>query len=124
MRNNKRHDYLLRALLSCGHCQASCTAGSTGTSKHRYYGCAARGKPIHSRKLEKSSSRFAPAQQLDEIVGQDLCEVLSPPESISQALERAHGDHWLPQELQARRDTLHHAHASLESQLSRLTDAY
>jgi site-specific DNA recombinase len=86
--------------------------------------CAAKGKAIHSRKLEKCSSRFAPAAQLDEIVWQDLCDVLLHPESISQALERAHGDHWLPQELQARRDNLHHAQASLENQIVRLTDAY
>jgi len=145
VRNNKRHEYLLRALVSCGHCQSSCTARSTGISKHRYYVCAAKGKAIHSRgdksrrsidswlclgfvtssrKLEKCSSRFAPAAQLDEIVWQDLCDVLLHPESISQALERAHGDHWLPQELQARRDNLHHAQASLENQIVRLTDAY
>jgi site-specific DNA recombinase len=100
VRNNKRHEYLLRALVSCGHCQSSCTARSTGTSKHRYYVCAAKGKAIHSRgdksqtqprvnrtpgfvtssrKLEKCSSRFAPAAQLDEIVWQDLCDVLLHP---------------------------------------------
>jgi site-specific DNA recombinase len=44
--------------------------------------------------------------------------------STTQALERAHGGHWLPQELRARRDGLHCGQTSLTQQLERLTDAY
>jgi len=57
-------------------------------------------------------------------VWQDLCELLAHPESIAYALERAHGGHWLPQELQARKETLRHAQAALAHQLDRLTEAY
>ena len=67
---------------------------------------------------------FVPARQLDELVWQDLCEVLTHPRSITEALERAHGGHWLPQELQARRANLQKATASLKQQLERLTEAY
>jgi site-specific DNA recombinase len=44
--------------------------------------------------------------------------------AIGYALERAHGGHWLPQELQARKETLCHAQTALANQLNRLTEAY
>jgi site-specific DNA recombinase len=46
------------------------------------------------------------------------------PEIIAHALERAHGGHWLPQELQARRENLRKGRVSLEHQLDRLSEAY
>jgi site-specific DNA recombinase len=124
MRNNKSHDYLLRALVSCGVCQASCTARALEKGKYRYYVCAGKAKAIHSRKLEKCPSRFAPAQQLDDLVWQDLGDVLTHPGSITHELERAHGGYWLPQELQARQANLSRARVSLENHLERLTEAY
>jgi site-specific DNA recombinase len=122
-RNNKAHHYLLRALVSCGRCQSACT-GRYLKSGHSYYVCSAKGNPIHSRKEEKCPSRFIPAQQLDDVVWQDLCDVITHPESITYALDRAHGGHWLPQELQARRESLRRGCAQLQQQLDRLTDAY
>ena len=122
-RNNKSNDYLLRALVSCGLCQSACTARHL-KSGHNYYVCSAKANPIHSRKAEKCPSRFSPAQQLDELVWQDLCEVITHPESITQALERAFGGHWLPEELQARRESLRRGRTQLEQQLNRLTEAY
>ena len=50
--------------------------------------------------------------------------MLSHPESIAYALERAQGGHWLPQELQARRENLRKGRLSLGQQLERLTEAY
>jgi site-specific DNA recombinase len=50
--------------------------------------------------------------------------VLTHPESIAYALERAHGGHWLPQELQACREQLRKGRVNLEHQLERLTQAY
>ena len=122
-RNNKSHQYLLRALVSCGRCQSACIARHLKSGQN-YYVCSAKGNPIHSRKEEKCQSRFSPAQQLDELVWQDLCEVITHPESLTQALERAYGGHWLPQELQARRENLHRGRTQLQQQLDRLTEAY
>ncbi len=122
-RNNRSHDYLLRALVSCGQCQSACTARHL-KSGHDYYVCSAKANPIHSRKETKCRSRFSPAQQLDELVWQDLCDVISHPETISAALQRAYGGHWLPQELQARRESLGRGRAQLQQQLDRLTEAY
>jgi len=122
-RNNKSHHYLLRALVSCGRCQSACIARHL-KGGHVYYVCSAKSNPIHSRKEEKCQSRFSPAQQLDELVWQDLCHLLTHPESIAYALERAHGGHWLPQELQARQESLRRGRAHVTQQLNRLTEAY
>jgi site-specific DNA recombinase len=122
-RNNTAHAYLLRALVSCGRCHLACT-GRLSHPGYAYYTCRGKGHPILSCRVEKCPSRFIPADQLDERVWQDLCEVLTHPENIAQALQRAQGGHWLPQELQARREHLRQARVSLEHQMERLTDAY
>jgi site-specific DNA recombinase len=50
--------------------------------------------------------------------------MLTHPDMIANALYRAQGGQWLPQELQARRENLRKARVSLEQQIERLTDAY
>jgi site-specific DNA recombinase len=123
-RHNTTHPYLLRALVSCGTCHLACTGRSDGRHGYAYYTCRGKGHPIVSCRDEKCPSRFIPANQLDELVWQDLCEVLTHPECIAAALQRAQGGSWLPQELQARRENLRKARVSLEHQMERLTDAY
>jgi site-specific DNA recombinase len=122
-RNNSVYKYLLRALVSCGLCKLTCPA-KTMHGKYSYYICQSKMGSINSRRDESCSSRFIPAVQLDEVVWQDLCKVVMRPELISQALERAWGGNWLPQEMQARRDNLRQGHKSIERQLDRLTEAY
>lgn len=120
-RNNKVHQYLLRALVSCGVCHSACFC-RTCNSGYGYYVC--RRKSYVFERQDGCSARYAPAQELDALVWQDLCEVLTHPEMIAQALERAHGGHWLPQELQARRENLRRGQGSLAHQLDRLSEAY
>jgi site-specific DNA recombinase len=122
-RNNKAHDYLLRALVSCGVCQLSCT-GRTLSPGYDYYLCSGKAGPIHACRDGRCSARYIPAHQLDDLVWQDLCQVLTHPEIIVQALQRAQGGQWLPQELQARRENLRKAQVNLNHQVDRLTEAY
>jgi site-specific DNA recombinase len=122
-RNNKAHHYLLRALVSCGVCQSACIARTT-MHGHSYYVCRCAAQPIYSQHDHRCEARYSPAQQLDTLVWQDLCELLTSPKSIAYALERAHGGHWLPQELQARKEALRKGQVSLANQLERLTEAY
>ena len=89
-----------------------------------YYTCSGKDAPVQNRREERCPARFIPGAQLDDLVWHDLCDLLTHPEAIAYALERAHGDHWLPQELQARQDNLRRGRASLEQQLTRLTEAY
>jgi site-specific DNA recombinase len=122
-RNNTAHRYLLRALVSCGVCQSACIARTTKHG-HSYYMCRCAVQPIYSQHDQRCEARYSPAQQLDTLVWQDVCELLAHPENIAYALERAHGGHWLPQELQARKEALRKGYSSLAHQLERLTEAY
>ena len=122
-RHNTVHPYLLRALVSCGHCLRACIGRTLAHSRYGYYVCSGKLKSS-DRDDRPCPSRFAPAAQLDERVWQDLGEVLTHPTEITQALERAHAGHWLPQELQARRANLQKGRVSLGQQLERLTEAY
>jgi site-specific DNA recombinase len=123
-RHNTAHQYLLRALVSCGICQLACFGRTSPDGEHSYYICSGKGKPVQNRLDEKCPSRFIPARQLDELVWRDLCDLLMHPEAIAYAMQRAQGMHWLPQELQARQENLCRGRASLEQQLNRLTEAY
>jgi site-specific DNA recombinase len=122
-RNNTAHRYLLRALVSCGVCQSACIARTTKHG-HSYYMCRCAVQPIYSQHDQRCEARYSPAQQLDTLVWQDLCALLAHPENIAYALERAHGGHWLPQELQARKEVLRKGQSRLAQQLERLTEAY
>jgi site-specific DNA recombinase len=122
-RNNKTHAYLLRALVSCGACQSACIARTT-THGHSYYVCRCAAQPLYSQHDQRCTARYSPAQQLDALVWQDLCDLLTHPEWIAYALQRAHGGYWLPQELQARKEALRKGQESVAQQLERLTEAY
>jgi site-specific DNA recombinase len=112
-RNNKSHNYLLRGLVSCGQCHLSSTGRSHGkTDVHR----AAKG--------ERCTARYVPSQELDELVWQDLCRIVADPDLITHELERAQTGEWLPQALQAKRNTVRQALASLERQQDRLLEVY
>jgi site-specific DNA recombinase len=123
-RNNSAHLYLLRALVSCGACHLACTGRSDSRYGYAYYTCRGKSHAIVSCRDEKCRSRYIPAEQLDAVIWQDVCEVLTHPEQIAAALARAQAGAWLPQELQARRENLRKARVSLEQQMERLTEAY
>jgi len=122
-RNNTKHQYLLRAMVSCGLCQLACT-GRTADTGHANSACNGKRPLLQSPRTEKCPSRLLPVEQLDELVWADVCEVLLHPECLAQALQRAQGGQWLPQELQARRENLRKARVSVGHQLERLTEAY
>jgi site-specific DNA recombinase len=123
-RNNTAHDYLLRALVSCGACRFACI-GRVASGGYPYYVCSRKTKHRHAAEEEAPCpTRYLPAPQLDELVWADLCTLLRQPENLAVALARAQGGEWLPQELQARRRSLRQGRASLLCQLERLTEAY
>ena len=122
-RNNKSHPYLLRALVSCGACQSACISRTTNGGRS-YYACRCLAQPLYSGHDKRCRSRYIPADQLDTIVWHDLVEIISEPEAIVNAFERAHHGQWLPQQLQARREILRKAQAALRQQVERLTEAY
>jgi site-specific DNA recombinase len=122
-RNNKSHPYLLRGLVSCGQCHLS-AIGRTQRNDYRYYVCRGHTDALRAAQGQRCTARYSPADQLDDLVWRDLCAVMTNPEIIGYALERAHGGHWLPQELQAQLEALTKAAKQLERQQERLLDAY
>jgi site-specific DNA recombinase len=115
-RHNTRHDYLLRALVSCGQCHWN-APGRFAWRGYPYYTC-------RGRKEERCTAPYIPAGQLDAVVWQDLCRVLSDPDQLAAAFARAHGGDWLPQDLQDRQRSHQQALAHLRRQQQRLLDAY
>ncbi len=120
---NTRHEYLLRALASCGMCRLSCTVRQIQAG-YRYYQCRGRTDALRAAQGQRCSARYIPAGQLDELVWADLCALLADPAQVAGALARARGGAWLPQELQARQATVRQALGQLERQQQRLLDAY
>jgi site-specific DNA recombinase len=120
---NTRHDYLLRALVSCGACRLSCTARQTGAGYH-YYLCRGRTDLLRAAQGQRCQARYIPAGQLDELVWADLCALLTDPAQVTHALARARGGAWLPQELQSRQAAIRRALTQLDLQQQRLLEAY
>ena len=120
---NTRHEYLLRALVSCGACRLSCGVRQTGAG-YRYYLCHGRTDPLRVAQGQRCTARYIPADQLDELVWADLCALLTDPAQAAHALTRARGGAWLPQELHARQATIRQALSQLKRQQQRLLDAY
>ena len=122
-RNNRVHPYLLRGLVSWGRCRLGCRGIHMPTG-YDYYVCRTKSRMRLLLPGERCPARYIPARPLEDLVWRDLCEVLSAPEMVAHAMERARGGHWLPQELQARRAGLRHGRAALGQHLERLTEAY
>ena len=119
-RNNTRHRYLLRALVSCGQCRLSATARTTWDG-HSYYVCTGRKRLDPAQRCR---ARHLPAAQLDALVWEDLVRLVMQPDRVTAALERARAGHWVPQELQARLATVREAIAQGQRQDERLLTAY
>ena len=64
---NTRHEYLLRALVSCGACRLACT-GRQLHPGYRYYLCRGRTDPLRAAEGRRCTARYIPAGQLDDLV--------------------------------------------------------
>jgi site-specific DNA recombinase len=119
-RNNTAHDYLLRALVSCGDCRLSTRARTTWDGRS-YYVCAG-----HQRltPAARCRARHIPAAQLEALVWADLVALVTAPDQLAAALARAQGGHWVAQELQARLATVAAARTQVARQGERLLAAY
>jgi site-specific DNA recombinase len=122
-RHNTHHTYLLRTLVSCGHCQLACFGRATAEGL-TYYMCRGKSARYYSGQEARCPARLIPSGQLDALVWADLAELLTHPEALTEALQRLQSGHWLPQEWQARRDQTRKGQRHLEHHCERLTQAY
>ena len=56
-RNNSTHEYLLRALVSCGLCRLACTGRSDAKHGYAYYTCRGKSHAVVSCRDEKCPAR-------------------------------------------------------------------
>jgi len=124
-RRNTIYPYLLRGMLSCGRCQLSCT-GRPGhpSAKYHYYVCRGKLPTVTSNREQHCSARLIPADQLDAVVWDDLCQVVQHPEMVALELQRAQAGDWVPQELRRRQASLRTVRLGLSRQQARLLEAY
>ena len=94
--------------------------GSDAPPGYHYYVWQGRTDALRAARGDRCTAHYAPAHVLDECVWQDLCRVLREPALITHELARAQLGAWLPQALQARRQTLRDVLAQLERQQARL----
>src|SRR5215831_4335357 len=122
-RNHQTHADLFRALGSCGGCQSACMARTTKQG-HRDEVCRWAAQPFYSPHDHRGTARDSPAQPLDALVWQALCALLTHPEGMASAWERAPGSHGIPHALQARQAALRKGQRGVTTQLDRRTEAY
>ena len=115
---NTQGEYLLRRLVSCRRCgRAECVSNN---GRYAYYRCAPRAGEGHARCQERS----VPTGALDAVVWADLCQVLTDPAVLEEAVRRAQAG-WLNDDARAaRHHDLRQRHATLDRQRQRLIDAY
>src|ERR671939_864028 len=81
-RNNRVHQYLLRGLVSWGHCRGACSGRHLGAG-YDYDLCRTKTLMRALVSGERCQSRYIPARQLEDLVWRDLCEILRHPEMIA-----------------------------------------
>jgi site-specific DNA recombinase len=79
---------------------------------------------VTSNREQRCPSRLIPADQLDALVWDDLCEVVQAPELVAHELQRAQAGDWVPHELRRRQASLRTVRLGLGRQQARLLDAY
>ena len=94
-RNNKRHDYLLRCLLTCGCCglgHVRHDAAGTGNSWRRYYRCA--GKDcVQTARLQPCPRASVNGEELEQAVWDHVRGLLGDPGRMIAQFERLRQRH-------------------------------
>jgi site-specific DNA recombinase len=126
-RNNRKHSYLQRCLLSCGRCGLSMfgtTYKATATGPRQYYRCRGR-DCLMSGRSEPCRRAAVLASELETAVWNHVVELMSHPDQLLQQFEEfvklaAEGDARQQVEASKLRSRL----SRLEKEESRLIDAY
>jgi site-specific DNA recombinase len=93
-RNLQEPAYLLRRLVRCGHCGATCSANTVGRTARRpshYYFCMRKGRTF--LREQRCPQRYIGADVLDELVWEEVSTRLQDPDLVLEAHRqcKAHG---------------------------------
>jgi site-specific DNA recombinase len=120
LRNNKKHDYLLKSLLVCGHCQRR-MMGNAGASRRARYRC---GHKETSRPMTNPCpGRTVLAETIDSLVWQSVSALLRDPRLLLDhyLMHQQHPDSSLEQQEHQR---VERKLKTLAREEQRLIDAY
>jgi site-specific DNA recombinase len=116
-RNNKKHFYLLRSLLVCGVCGHTLVGRTAG--QRTTYACAQQGKRRHPD-IQPHSCHI-PAEVVEPLVWQAVCDLLKNPRLIADAWESQAGS---PNVEPGEAERLQTRHTVLQRQRERLLDLF
>jgi site-specific DNA recombinase len=124
---NTKHDYLLRALVTCGECgwKMACTRQRSVCKRYEYfyYGCGTRA-PVDTGQTHRCSARSVRASELDAVVWNALREWLQHPEMLAREIDAWHTSHFGSTELEREQAHVERVHRQLRTHIDRLVDAY
>jgi len=119
---NTHGEYLLRRLLSCRWCGLAMNVWNNG--RYAYYRCRGMDVLANRGRREPCHARQIPTARIDALVWEDVCQVLSEPAVLQDAVQRFR-DGWLSgSEWEAHQRDLRRRQAQIERRIERLVDAY
>jgi site-specific DNA recombinase len=119
-RNNKQHDYLLKGLLVCAHCQLR-MFGNAGAVRRRRYRCS-RQETLRLHP-EPCAGRSVLAEAIEELVWQSVSELLRDPQLLLEQYQlRQDQSYGTPEQQEQQRLT--RKLSALEREEQRMLDAY
>jgi len=121
LRNNTKHQYLLRRLVRCGECGYKMCG--VFKDKYAYYTCRKGRDLVETHRKTKCTSRSVRQEHLDEVVWEKITELLENPEMIIEQYKRQK-DIVLSCGTQKQCQKLEQQIKRYEKQIQRLIDAY
>jgi site-specific DNA recombinase len=121
-RNNTRHEYLLRARVSCAVCGLAASGRPEG--KHAYYSCNGHLSRVQTGRAQCCTVRAIRVDRLDSLVWEDVSRLLSTPLLITEALRKAQAGELLHDEASEWLRQVQRARQKAQRQIERLVDAF
>jgi site-specific DNA recombinase len=121
-RHHTRRSYWLRARISCA--VGGLAASGRPRGAHAYYICNGPLARVYTGRLQHCRVRAIRGDRLDPMVWADVCQLLSTPAIIAEALRRASAGECVQDDRDARLQHLQPARRRAERQIARLVDAF
>src|SRR5580658_4617672 len=124
---NVQHDYLLRALITCGECgwEMACSRQSSTCKRYEYfyYACDRR-DPVDTGRTTKCTAKRVRAEELDGVVWDAIRTWVQSPAMLQREIESWQTSRQAASSVAKELVRLESARRQLELQVERLIDAY
>jgi site-specific DNA recombinase len=124
---NTQHEYLLRALVTCGECgwKMSCTRQTSTCKRYEYfyYSCDRR-DPVDTGRMTKCRAKRVRSEELDGVVWDAIRTWVQRPEMLQREIQAWQASRQAASSVTKELARLEGARHQLELQVERLLDAY